>query len=177
MMQRAKLISAVFLAVFMWGALVVSYKAAQARTQGIALEGVTDAVRFTDNITNYRSALDGGEDFSAIGSATAASAGANIGQVTTITCTNYATVAVPVELSVASATVVLTAVRYFWDGTTLTYQGSEQQTMTAQATYTVSTLYPATAEAEFPTYGCNVMKILAADPSSGTVTLGPAKVH
>jgi len=73
--------------------------------------------------------------------------------------------------------VVLTAVRYSWDGTTLTFQGMESQTITGNAVYTVSGRYPGTREAEFSTNGCAIMKILVADPSTGTVILGPPRVY
>lgn len=100
--------------------------------------------------------------------------------MTTISCGGYTKVSVPVLFSDASATCVITVVRYAPDtsGTNvLEFVGAENVTITGGAAYTVSGKYPGTAEATFETFGAPIVKILAADPSAGNVNLGAVKVH
>lgn len=129
--------------------------------------------------SSYRTDLDGGEA-GAIAPLVVADSGVAV--VTTVSCGGYEKVSVPVLFSSTTGppTVVITCVRYNpdADGTNvLEYAGSEQTTITGQTAYTVSGKYPGTAEATFETFGCGVVKILAADPSDGNVNLGPVKVH
>ena len=85
---------------------------------------------------------------------------------------------VPVIFSTASATCLFTVARYHWDGTTLTCQGTEDQTITAKAAvYTWNEGNPGTREIEALTNGCSIVKIFAAAPSAGTITFGPEKVY
>ncbi len=151
-------------------------------TQSAGIEGVVDAYRFDNNTTNYRSEgisqapLNGGESVSAIGSALATT-DASIAGIHTIVCTNYASVSVPVLFSASGATVVVTCVRGTFDGTTWETQSIENRTITANTVYTGVGAYWGTRTAKFDVEAAQLIKVLFADPSTGTVTPGKVTVY
>lgn len=121
---------------------------------------------------DYRGPLDGGEAFTNVvgltGSPSTAAA------VTTITCGGFANVTVWTSHSTASSTVVLRAVRYRLTGDANVWEegGTTQFTLTGDATFTRDgTRFLSTSTYALDTAGFGVMKIYAADPSVGNVTI------
>lgn len=113
----------------------------------------------------YRETLDGGEGQTDLGHAT-------ITAVQELTVGGFGTVRVSGRFSASGATCAITVTRWHKAGDgTLTFKSREAAvTLTAGTDYTISSLYPSGTEA-FDTAGCDVIKVLAADPSSGTVSL------
>ena len=121
-------------------------------------------VRETTSVV-YRANLDGGEAATALD-------GATIKALTNLTIKGFPTVAINGRFSVASATCVITFARYYRDDSgTLTFKSFSTATLSAGATYTdAGSKYPSSC-AYFDSQGADVAIVLAADPSSGTVSL------
>lgn len=147
------------------------------RTTPVDVVSAPGVKQWTGQSTLYRATLDGGEaftDFLATSGhpSTAAS-------VTTISCGGFAEVTVWAEHSASAATVACTAVRYMVPGTGAAgtdaaiweEAGATNFTLTAGTTFTAGSAYPSTACTTLKTHGAQIMKVYAADPSSGSVSI------
>lgn len=110
---------------------------------------------------DYRTDLDGGD--------AVALDGAGVAAITTITVNGSPTVTVSARLSASGATCEITFMRGYDDGSTWHTHGIQQSTATATS-YTEGGDYVA-GDLFFDSGGSPNAKVLAADPSSGTVDL------
>ncbi len=127
--------------------------------------------RETAAVVSYRDALDGGE-----GSADLANAA--ITAVTELTVQGYPNASISGRFSSSGATAQIVATRWFKNASTgaLTFKSMGTATLVANTTYTLGGLFIRANSLTFDTPGCDVIKILVADPSLGTVELW-AEVH
>ena len=138
-------------------ALLLSLCAGVAYATSTSLHYVPDATA-----TAYRSNLDGGDvtDLSSTGTTAIAD----------ILVTGQQSITIGGRLSTASATCVVTVCRYAEVEGTMTLQGVSTGTLTASATQTDGTDAVA-PDLFFDTAGCKTIRVLAADPSAGTIDL------
>ena len=133
------------------------------RTMGRTTSNVAVGYHPSEATAAYRSALDGG-DVANITSTTPSDPGA-------VTCRGYQTVAVGGTAAASAATVEVCFTRYYDNGTE-TVRLSTIRTLTADDTWcegdATSYVIPASY---FDTCGATEVRVRAADPSSGTVTL------
>lgn len=150
---------------YLWGAaLLIAFAAlafADGRGQHVAQVAVAPGFKVSEVSAAYRTALDGGE------SLTDLEAAAGIGAITSIQTAGFQNLAVTGHLSTGSATCVIDVI-CFYDGIA---KHRQTATLTAGATYTNDDSEYLSATQTFTTHGCGLMKVLAADPSAGTVDL------
>jgi len=135
---------------------------------------VAPGYKSNNEVSTYREGLDGGEAFAAVGSATATDGDSSVGTVTSHWCGGYASVTVSALFSTASATCVLSLRRYDHNpGDTYVITEASAQTinLTAEATYTSAGKYRSTYSVPVSTCGRPLVKVLAADPSAGTIDI------
>lgn len=140
------------------------------RNQPVSQVSASKGVKTVSTVETYQAGITGAWTPSTITSAT-------IGIATSVSCGGFEKVALNGTFDTASATIVVTALRFAYDGTNLELIGSEQATLTAGATFQLGGGYVSTGEIEFETKGASIMKFVWAAPSAGTVDLRTAKAH
>jgi len=161
--------------------IVAAVAVAGGRVQRTTRVGVSDAYQVDGSAVTYRSDSElSGDSIAAIGTALADGSvdnlGTGIGVIDSTFCGGYRRVTVSGKLTIASATCKVFALRFNWDGTTLTHRSTSVGTLTAGALLTDKESYVTEQGLAFDTRGAELMKFLVAAPSSGTVRL-TAEVH
>ncbi len=127
--------------------------------------------RETAAVVSYRDALDGGEGEADLANAT-------ITAVQELTVSGYPNASISGRFSASGATAEIVATRRFKNlsDDVLTFKSMGTATLVANTTYTLGGLFISANSLTFDTHGCDVVKILVADPSTGTVEIW-AEVH
>lgn len=115
-------------------------------------------------IATYRDALDGGEAGTDLG-------GASILAVTELTVQGFPNASISGRFSASGATAEIVFTRWRKVGGVLTFKSMDTATLTANTTYTIGGDFASRNALAFDTQGCDVIKVLVADPSSGDVNL------